>query len=233
MNNRDFNKTVLIIDDEDQSRTVNALKVELKRKCVLEAITIRTTDIELRKDDSDHLDVYKLKNRIAEAIRSKHIDWALTDFNLAETDIDGLTVVEILSELRNNLRIIMYSGNRKTVVKRLLGKTKINEANEDEIVNVFSKLLEYQIVAYVKRDDYKEKLKELINHDDEISIKDYFVKQLRKYSDMEFKSCYAHFKGKTFGQIADLIENNRDKRVDFWTRELVEQTIAYLVKINE
>lgn len=41
------------------------------------------------------------------------------------------------------------------------------------------------------------------------------------------------FKGKTLGEIADMIEKQSDKRVDSWTQELVEQTIAYLVKINE
>lgn len=38
------------------------------------------------------------------------------------------------------------------------------------------------------------------------------------------------FKGKTLGEIADMIEKQSDKRVDSWTQELVEQTIAYLIK---
>lgn len=227
-------KTVLIIDDEDQSRIVVALQKQLKTKCDFKAITICTTDPELRKNDSDdHLDVSKLKMKISEAIQSKHIDWALTDFNLAETDIDGLTVVEMLSELRRNLKIIMYSGNRKAVVQRVLGKVKFKDASEREIVDAVSKLLEYPVIDYISRDYYKDKLIELINRDDEPTVQDYFLKQLRMYSDMEFKSCYPPFKGMSFGRIADMIENNQDKRTDAWTRELIEQTIAYLVKINE
>ena len=225
--------TVLIIDDVDQSKIIDALKKQLKRKCEFEAISIRTTDVELREDGSDHLDVRKLKERIKDLISSKHINWALTDFNLSEDDIDGIDVVEILTELRKNLKIIMYSGNRNAVVKRVLGKVKLQEATEEEIVEAVRKLMEYQIIDYVKRDEYKDKLIELINRDDEPTVHDYFLEQLRQHSEMEFKSCYAPLKGKTLGEIADMIEKQSDKRVDSWTQELVEQTIAYLVKINE
>lgn len=225
--------TVLIIDDVDQSKIIDALKKQLKRKCEFEAISIRTTDVELREDGSDHLDVRKLKERIKDLISSKHINWALTDFNLSEDDIDGIDVVEILTELRKNLKIIMYSGNRNAVVKRVLGKVKLQEATEEEIVEAVRKLMEYQIIDYVKRDEYKDKLIGLINRDDELTVHDYFLEQLRQHSEMEFKSCYAPLKGKTLGEIADMIEKQSDKRVDSWTQELVEQTIAYLVKINE
>ena len=225
--------TVLIIDDVDQSKIIDALKKQLKRKCEFEAISIRTTDVELREDGSDHLDVRKLKERIKDLISSKHINWALTDFNLSEDDIDGINVVEILTELRKNLKIIMYSGNRNAVVKRVLGKVKLQEATEEEIVEAVRKLMEYQIIDYVNRDEYKDKLIGLINRDDEPTVHDYFLEQLRQHSEMEFKSCYAPLKGKTLGEIADMIEKQSDKRVDSWTQELVEQTIAYLVKINE
>ena len=225
--------TVLIIDDVDQSKIIDALKKQLKRKCEFEAISIRTTDVELREDGSDHLDVRKLKERIKDLISSKHINWALTDFNLSEDDIDGINVVEILTELRKNLKIIMYSGNRNAVVKRVLGKVKLQEATEEEIVEAVRKLMEYQIIDYVKRDEYKDKLIGLINRDDKPTVHDYFLEQLRQHSEMEFKSCYAPLKGKTLGEIADMIEKQSDKRVDSWTQELVEQTIAYLVKINE
>ena len=115
----------------------------------------------------------------------------------------------------------------------VLGKVKLQEATEEEIVEAVRKLMEYQIIDYVKRDEYKDKLIELINRDDEPTVHDYFLEQLRQHSEMEFKSCYAPLKGKTLGEIADMIEKQSDKRVDSWTQELVEQTIAYLVKINE
>ena len=224
--------TVLIIDDVDQSKIIDALKKQLKRKCEFEAISIRTTDVELREDGSDHLDVRKLKERIKDLISSKHINWALTDFNLSEDDIDGINVVEILTELRKNLKIILCIQVIGMLSSNVFWE-KLNYRATEEIVEAVRKLMEYQIIDYVKRDEYKDKLIELINRDDEPTVYDYFLEQLRQHSEMEFKSCYAPLKGKTLGEIADMIEKQSDKRVDSWTQELVEQTIAYLVKINE
>lgn len=224
--------TVLIVDDEDQSKTIQALQTQLKAKCEFEAITILTTDITLRQDDSDHLDINKLKESITKAIDSRHIDYALTDFNLAESSIDGLSVVDLLSQLRPKLRIIMYSGNINAVVKRVLGKSKIQDASDDEIISAVSKLIQYPVIDYVRRDNYRDKLIEYINRNLDFSIQDYFLQQLRQHSEMRFQSCYAKLSGKSFGEIADMIEN-ADDRTNDWIRELIEQSIAYLVKINE
>lgn len=225
--------TVLIIDDQDQSIIIEGLSRQLKQKCEFNAIKICTTDVELRRDDSDHLDINKLEEHIKSKINSKHINWAFTDFNLSEKDIDGINVVEILSRLRKKLKIIMYSGDRSSIIKRVLGKANLQEAGEDEIVEAVRKLMDYQIIDYVRRDQYQEKLIKLINNDDGPTIRDYFLEQLRAHSEMEFKSCYAPFRGKTFGDIADEIEKQSDMRVNVWMQELVEQTIAYLAKINE
>ena len=45
-------------------------------------------------------------------------------------------------------------------------------------------------------------------------------------------TCYPKLSGKTLGEIADMIENSSDKRTDIWTQELIEQAVAYLIKIN-
>lgn len=225
--------TVIIIDDVDQSRTISALEKQLSKKFEFEAIPIKTTSVELRKNESDHLDSEKLKAFLQDSIRNKSINWAFTDFNLAEYDVDGLTVVKMLYEIRHTIKVVMYSGDLHAVVKRVIGKACLDDVNEEEIVDVVSQLLKFNIIDYVKRDNYKDKLIELANREADPTVQDYFIELLREHSEMEFKSCYDRLKGKTFGEIADMIENNSDKRTDAWTRELVEQTIAYLVKVNE
>lgn len=50
---------------------------------------------------------------------------------------------------------------------------------------------------------------------------------------MEFKSCFSRFNGRTFSEIAKMIEAKSNAQTDEWTKELVEQAIAYLVKVNE
>lgn len=224
--------SVLIVDDVDQSKTVKMLTAQLRSKCDLECLVINTTSLDLRKDGSDHLDPNKLCQKLKETIAHKSINWAFTDFNLAENEIDGLSVVEMLNALRQKLKIVMYSGDRGAVVKKVLGKSP-KEAQEEEIIEGVRKLLEYSIIDYVKRDDYDEKLIELVNREVDPTVQDYFIEQLRLHSEMEFKSCYPRLKGKKLGEIADMIESHQDMRTDSWMKELVEQTIAYLVKINE
>lgn len=225
--------TVLIIDDVDQSRTINALEKQLSKKFEFKAISIKTTSVELRKENSDHLDPDKLKAFLQESIKGRVINWVFSDFNLAEDDIDGLTVVNMINEIRSTIKIVLYSGDQHAVVKRAIGKTSLDDIKEDEIVDAVSQLLNFNIIDYIKRDSYKDKLIELANKEIDPTVQDYFIELLREHSEMEFKSCYDRLKGKTFGEIADMIENKSDQRTDAWTRELVEQTIAYLVKINE
>lgn len=223
---------ILIIDDADQSRTIKSLQAQLKAQCDLECIAIKTTALDLRKEGSEHLDTDKLRSKIKDELYNKKINWAFTDFNLAENDVNGLTVVDILHEFRPKMQIVMYSGNQSAVIRSILGKSP-RDAQDEEIISGIRKLLSYSIIDYVKRDDYADKVIELVNREKDPTVQDYFLEQLRMYPDMEFKSCYPHLAGKTFGEIADMIEQHSDKRTDAWTRELVEQTIAYLVKIND
>lgn len=226
--------TVLVIDDVNQNTNIRALKASLNKKFELEVIPIVTNSVELRKEGSDHLDEAKLFDYIEKTIANRKIDWALTDFNLAETYIDGLQVVDKLNSLRRNIKIILYSGDQTDVIKRILGIDSVRSANDNDIVDAVRKLLGYNIVDFVKRDDYRQEfIKQVNREDDNPTVKDFLVTQLRIHADMEFKSCFEKLKGKTFGEIADMIEQNSDQRTDQWTRELVEQAMAYLVKINE
>lgn len=224
---------ILIVDDKSQDVNIRALELQLKRTCDLAVTAICTTDESLRIEESDHLDKDKLFKKIDECLLNKRIDWALTDFDLAETYVDGLDVAEYLAEKRKSIPVIMYSGNINSVIKKAVNQASIQDLNEDELVEAIRKLINCNIVDYVKRDDYKHAIIEKINQNLQPTVEDFFLQQLRQHSEMEFKSCYPRLKGKTFGQIADLIESRGDKRTDAWMNELIEQTIAYLVKINE
>lgn len=227
-----MDKCILIIDDNDQNVNIRSLKMQVKGHCDLEVISIKTTDSIFKEDNSEHLDINKLKLHINDAIKGKSISWVFTDFNLSEEKINGLTIVKLLKEIRNSLKIIIYSGNLEAVIRSVVGES-LSNVNEEDIVKAVKKLMEYGIVDYLKRDDYLNKAVELINRVDEPTIQDFFIQQLRMYGEMEFKSCYQKLSGKKLGEIADMIEKSSDKRTDVWTQELVEQAIAYLIKINE
>lgn len=227
------NMTILIIDDKDQSTNIRALQMQLKQDFDLHIIFIRTTSPEWRETGSDHLDLVKLKAGLKSAIEGKSVTWALTDFDLAEKEIDGMNVVSILNDLRSSIRVLIYSGDRTAIVRKVLGKSQINKATNEEIVDVVRKMLEYNVVDCIKRDDYVSAFVTIARKEKIPNVQDFFVEQLRKYSDMSFKSCYSKFRGRKFGEIADMIEKKSNLQTDEWMQELIEQTIAYLVKINE
>ena len=56
---------------------------------------------------------------------------------------------------------------------------------------------------------------------------------LRSNGEMIFKSCYPEFKGKSFNEIADLIDNHSDARSDEWIEAILTQTISYLAEVNK
>lgn len=170
--------TILIIDDTCQDTTTKAIQAASKRKCDVEFITILTRSEELRQDNSDHLDPLKLEQQITKFIEHKKINWAFTDLDLGETDVDGLKVVEILQKIRSNIKIYMYSGNITAVVKKVLNKEMLSEANEAEIVDAVRKLMGYKIIDFISRSEYKDELIKLINHNEDPTVQDFFVEQL-------------------------------------------------------
>ncbi len=227
------NITILIVDDKNQDAQIQAIKTNLRDFCNLEVIPIITTAEELRQDDNDHLDPNKLRQRIADVIKDRNILYTLTDCNLAEPNFDGFDVVDMLCQQRKNIQIIMYSGDQQSIVKKFITNNSLPHLSIDEIVDIVCKLMSYPIRQYIKREGYKEEIEKLIRQDKNLYIENLFLEQLRTNSTMTFNSCCPKLKGKTFGEVADMIEQKSDNRSEEWEKALVDQTIAYLVDANE
>ena len=58
-------KCILLFDDKDQKNIINNIKLTTQQEFDLDFIFIRTSATELKQDDSEDLDVAKLKNKIA------------------------------------------------------------------------------------------------------------------------------------------------------------------------
>lgn len=221
-------KNILIIDDEDQTKIAESLKIILKKDFDVNFILIKTNDVALQNDDAD-LDIIKIKERITKDIQSVTVDLALTDYDLGDEYVDGLDIVGMIKEIRPKVPVILYSGNQDKVIRKIVG----NNPDTEDLVAGFKKLLNFGIIDFVRRPDYKDSIIKLLNSDKDPHLDSYFLIQLRKYKDYEFKSCYPAFKGMKLGEIADMIEKRSDFRSREWMQELIEQSIAYLIKINE
>ncbi len=226
-----ISKCILLIDDKDQSAVIDNIKYAVASKFDVEFLFIRTARPDLKKDDSEDVDPTKLENEIQRKIADKSVDFALTDFDLNSPDVDGLDVIATTHKYRRKLKFLVYSGNWDKVIRRVISDN-FHEANTDDIVNGVNRLIHENIVDCIGREDYKDELIQFLNNDSYVSMEQRLVRLLRTSKDRIFQSCYPEFKGKTFGEIADLIENGSDSRSDEWIEAILSQTLAYLVSVN-
>ena len=224
-------KCILLFDDKDQKNIINNIKLTTQQEFDLDFIFIRTSAAELKQDDSEDLDVAKLKNKIASEIKDKHIDIALTDFGLDCDYLNGLDVVRMVHEFRKNLNFFVYSGNWNKVINSVIGQD-YQKASSEQLVNGINQLIHDKIIDCISRIDYTEDLLKYLRHESKDSMEDRLCVLLRANGDMVFNSCCLELKGKTFLEIAEMIENNSDARSDEWIEAVLTQTIAYLTEVN-
>ena len=225
-------KCILVIDDKSQSAVISGIRSNLSKDFDLDFIAIRTGAAELKKDDSEDLDMDKLKTEIGSKINGKHIDIALSDFDLECPYFTGLDAVHLVHEIRKNVRFFVYSSNWNKVIKSVVGQEYQN-ASIEELVGGINKLLGSQIIDCIDRTDYQEILIDYLKKNKGNSIEHRLATLLRANSEMKFESCFPEFKGMTFNEIADMIESHSDARSDEWIEAILAQTIAYLVKVNQ
>lgn len=90
------NKLCIIIDDVNQKRVFESVVAKpLKREGIhVDAIFVNTTDTDLL-DNDQNIVLEKLRIRLTEIFRNKHIDVVATDFDLSDDNVSGINVVEL------------------------------------------------------------------------------------------------------------------------------------------
>lgn len=225
-------RCILVIDDKSQSTVVKGIGSKMFKDFDLDFILIRTADAKFKKDNSEDLDVEKLKTEIETKIKGKHLDIALSDFDLECPYFTGLDAVHMVHEIRENVSFFIYSGNWNKVIESVVGKD-YQSASIEELVKGVNKLIKAQIIDCIDRTDYQETLIEYLKKNKGNTIEHRLAILLRAHGDLQFESGFPKFKSKTFNEIADMIENHSDARTDEWIDTLLTQTITYLVKVNQ
>ena len=224
-------RTLLIVDDRDQSQEAEEIRMTLKGNVDLEVIQIKTSEPEFL-DDDNNIDLSKLKAIIEDRIKGHHLDLAVTDYKLSDDKYNGLNIVDTLKSIRPKLKIILYSGTLSDVLKDIIGGD-IKDTNIDDVVKAVSELWKYGLIDFISRSDYTNNVITYFKKNDSATLDDYFMRMLEKHSDMKVNDIYPPYKDKTLGEIKKLLESGPDPRATECMKEFVEQTIAYLVKVNE
>lgn len=224
-------RCILVVDDKPQSAVIKGIKSKLK-DFDLDFVTIRTAASKFKKDDSEDLDIEKLKSELNSKIDGKHLYVALTDFDLECPYLTGLDVVHMVHDIRPKVNFFVYSGNWNKVIESVIGQ-KYSKATIDELVEGINKLIKAKIIDCVARTDYQDILIEYLKSNKGDSLEHRLSSLLRANGDMIFESCFPEFKGMTFNEIANKIDNSSDARTNEWIEAVLTQTIAYLVKVNQ
>lgn len=224
-------KCILLFDDKDQTKIIESIKLSTRQEFDLDFIFIRTSSAELKKEDSEDLDTEKLKAKIVSETRGKVIDIALTDFDLECDYLNGLDVVRMVHEYHKKVNFFIYSGNWNKVIRSVIGED-YQQASQEQLVKGINDLIHDKIVNCVDRIDYQEDLLKYLRHDSEDSMEHRLCVLLQANGDMVFNSCCPELKGKTFYEIAEMIDNKSDARSDDWIEAVLTQTIAYLTEVN-
>lgn len=225
---------ILIIDDESQDTQKLVLEKRLKSSFNVVCKTLRTKDNVFKKEENgeDVLDIDKLTKKLEELFKGNSFDLVLTDYNLSEKLVNGLDIVKIIKDRWARTNIIMYSGKLPDIVRNMIRVDEDEKLSDKQVIEAVSKLVKYRIIAFPERTRYVDEAYDFLIQNKELSLTNELVRLLRQHNDLEFKSCFPEFAGKTFGEIADLIDNKADQRSDEWIKNILEQTIAYLVKAN-
>ncbi|MBQ9864801.1 MAG: hypothetical protein IJM33_05620 [Bacteroidales bacterium] len=226
------NKCILVVDDKPQSAVIKGIMSKAINDFDMEFIPIRTSAAEFKKDDSEELDVNKLRVEIESKIKNKHIDIALTDFDLECPFFNGLDVVHMVHEIRDKLNFFIYSGNWNKVIESVVGR-EYQKASIEEMVTGINKLVNANIIDCIDRTDYKDTLINYLKKNGGDTLEHRLSTLMRAHGELTFESCFPEFKGMTFNEIADMIDNHSDARSDEWIEAVLTQTIAYLVKVNQ
>ena len=224
-------KCILLFDDKDQTKIIESIKLSTRQEFDLDFIFIRTSSAELKKEDSEDLDTEKLKAKIVSETRGKVIDIALTDFDLECDYLNGLDVVRMVHEYHKKVNFFIYSGNWNKVIRSVIGED-YQQASQEQLVKGINDLIHDKIVNCVDRIDYQEDLLKYLRHDSEDSMEHRLCALLRANGDMVFSSCCPELKGKTFLEIAEMIDSKSDARSEEWIEAVLTQTIAYLTEVN-
>ncbi len=225
-------RTILVIDDESQKPTEEYIQSTLKNELDIQFINIDLSDANILKENLD-VDEENLNQAIKESIIGKSVDLVLADYDLGDNcPFSGLKPIAYIRELRPHLPIFLYSAVQKDVIQEVVGKD-LSNTTPDNIINGINQLMDMRIAKICSRPAYPQEVIKYLRQNKEANPRSILISILRENRDRIFNSCCPPLKGKTFGEVADILDDVSNGLGNEWMMAIIEQIAAYLVEINE
>ena len=222
---------VLFIDDNVITDDVDLLRKRLRNvgyDMISSFIDIGSADIHSTNPRSGekYIDKRKLKDLIEKDHMDKYYDLVACDFNFSDDGYDGYKLLTWLINTSKQQRrlirkadFVFYSGRPEEVFELASNDVK--------------GILKLQIKKIIDRPNLVADLNKIIvQRFDSIDFASEYLKILDRYHDMEFKSQYTPFKGKSLAEIYDHIVSGSAQGIEF-QKVLIEQTISHMIKLQD
>ena len=227
-------KYCLIIDNDNQSNEIETIERRGKVK-VLDIECLQFNVGSPQRPDlltDNRIDIDKVISVFQEEFKGITFDLLAFDWDYSDENIDGIELIRHFqhNKIRRSTPKLLYSGLLKDEINNLLAKFKNEEITDKQLLDKFNTLIKVDIKDFVDRTDYENTIVSLLEKS-ETPFELIFEGGLRKYPDLKFQNAYPKFKGKTFSQIADIIQKDPNVGTEF-KLEMLDQMIAYTVQIN-
>ena len=224
-------KRLLLIDDEPQGNSLEKIANGVKDKLVLESIQIEVLNTDYL-DGEANLVPEKVYQAIDETMKVSYYNLILVDYSYGQDSFDGLDVIKHIRERHQKDEVILYSANQKEIIRKVVGDN-LKDSSPEEIINGINELMNFRIAKIVSRPTMDSEVIGYLKQDTSFSPYGFIVNILKEHPDKKFLSCYPKLSGKTYGEIAELLDEGGNGMANEWLSAILEQLVVYLSEVNE
>jgi hypothetical protein len=222
-------KYIIVVDEHNQTIILEKIKAKLQEEG-FELIykELNPTNYTKRNNEDIHFDKQRFENDLANISYFKMADMILCDYNLIANVVNGYEIIKIIRELKYKpkTKVILYSAQIDGIIADILIKDTDFEIQKKNLVTLVDCNIEF-----IKRDGFDQEVYKTIREEANFDFETELINWFHKREKDTFNYLFPKYQGKTFGKIAEELENDTYDSNQF-KKELAEQIIAYLSKIN-
>ena len=227
-------KKCIIIDNEDQSEEIEKLVRDAQKKGIAiecEQFNVGSTfDTDLLTDGK--IDVNKVIVEYKKRYNGQTFHLAAFDWDLSDDDIDGVELMRQLThnKIFRNTPKLLYSGLLEEKLSSKIDDFKNNNLSKKELLDRIKTLINADIKGFVARENYDSDIIRILERTDE-TLDLIIEEELNKFPDLIFANKFVsqNFRGKTFQEIAGILEEHDHLRNEF-KKEIIQQVISHLTE---
>lgn len=227
-----MNKNCIIIDNEDQSEIIEKLIRDGKAKGITidcEQFNVGSTfENDLLTDGV--IDINKVVSEFKKRFKKQTFQLAAFDWDLSDPKIDGIELMRQFThhKIFKNTPKLLYSGLLEDKLSSKIEEYKKGDLSKKDLLDRIKTLINADIKGFVGRENYDRDIIGILEGTDE-TLDLIIEEELNKLPELRFSDKFVNdkFKGKTFLEIAIILEENDVLRNAF-KKEIIQQVVAYL-----